>query len=231
MQKSDRSGTISRPSEWRSEPSFRAPSARQYLAIPENRPSRQSTVNFVPTRMGVVSRRQAPEREVSSIFPGDWREAPPWSSQTTVATAMMAVLRSARSTPIALHPYQQVHRQKTGGLHSGKSTKRLSRTPRGRSRGRAGPRKIESDATVSIALVRYDAISIDRASRLAQCVKAGWKYARQPASLLYPPSDCPRCLNSLCCAESESLRCERSSPATLVRELKTQRDCEMYGSA
>lgn len=52
---------------------------------------------------------------------------------------------------------------------------------------RADPREIESNATASIALVRKDAISIDRASRLAQCRRAGWKYARQPALLLYPP--------------------------------------------
>lgn len=52
---------------------------------------------------------------------------------------------------------------------------------------RADPREIESNATASIALVRKDAISIDRASRLAQCRRAGWKCARQPALLLYPP--------------------------------------------
>jgi hypothetical protein len=76
-------------------------SARQYLATPEKRPSRQSTISFDSTLTGTLIRMHAPEREVSSILTESSRAVPFRSLQATLATAIMTVLRSVRTPPIS----------------------------------------------------------------------------------------------------------------------------------
>jgi len=70
-----------------------APSRRQFLAIAENCSRCHFTVSSDPTVMGVLTRRQAPDGDVSSRVAGA-RFDPVGSSQKTSATAHTTVLGS-----------------------------------------------------------------------------------------------------------------------------------------
>jgi hypothetical protein len=70
------------------------PSLRQFLATAENCSRCHFTVRREPTWMGVLTRMQAPDGEVSSRVAEARFGVPPWSSQKTSATAHKTVLGS-----------------------------------------------------------------------------------------------------------------------------------------
>ena len=70
------------------------PSLRQFLAMAENCSRCHLTMSLEPTLMGVFTRMQAPDGEVSSMVAGSRLGMPSGSSQETSATAHKTVLGS-----------------------------------------------------------------------------------------------------------------------------------------
>ena len=90
------------------------PSLRQFWATPENCSRCHLTVSLDPTVMGVLTRMQAPDRDVSSRVPGT-RDGLPLSSQTTSATAHITNLGSRLRPSMAFVSAQEERSLVTGG--------------------------------------------------------------------------------------------------------------------
>jgi hypothetical protein len=76
------------------------PSELQWATTPENCSLCHFTINFDPTAIGRLARRQAPEDDVSSIFTRDFWGTPASSVHHACATAIMQTLFSLRGARI-----------------------------------------------------------------------------------------------------------------------------------
>jgi hypothetical protein len=79
-------------------------SSRHHLVIPENPSRHELTSSLVSGSIGTLSRKHAPEGDVSSILAGAVCTVSSWSSHVALTTAIIALLGSNRPRVVLSRP-------------------------------------------------------------------------------------------------------------------------------